>query len=490
MRLSINTVVLPAISLILAIWQTAYAQEPDTLWTRVYGGEGWDCGSSVVESVKGGYVITGATCSQPREQWDLLLIKTDYNGDTVWSRVYGGAGYDVGNSIVETYERDFVVAGETNSFGQGCMSIYLIKVNQDGDTIWTRTHSPGSDNWVFDIKQTLDSGYVMAGYAASSDGYHKQVLILKVNSAGELMWSKIYGGTGEDQAYSVCEVPGQGFVVTGYTVLPGQYCDLWLLRTDYNGDTVWTQTYGGYYSDIGNYIQRTADSGFIITGRTTSFGDGWWNVYLVKTDFAGNLEWYQVFGGSEWDGGRVVQQTTDGGYFVGGYTVSLGEGGFDFYFIKTNPDGSIEWSKTVGGKSDDWGLHGLQTSDGGYILVGNTWSFPQDDEHVYLVKLAPDMTNIGDEAGYTIPNTLLLEQNYPNPFNPSTAIRFSLPQVSDVKVKIYNTIGQLTATISEGVQQAGEHTIIWDASGFPSGVYFARLEVGEHSQNVKMVLLK
>jgi hypothetical protein len=469
----------------------ACAQAPDTNWARTYGGDGWDNGSSVAEIRKGGYILTGATTPQPFEQWDLLVIRTDIYGDEMWARSYGGEGYDVGTSIIQNYDEDFVIAGVTSSYGQGYRNIYLIKIDENGDTIWTRTYSPGYNNWVFDLKQTLDSGYVMAGHTVSGDGYGAQALILKINPQGELLWSKTYGRTNEDKANSVCEVPGEGFVLTGYTIFPGQFCDLWLLKTDYSGDTLWTRTYGGDYSDIGEYVDRTFDGGFIMTGRTWSTGHGSYDVYLVKTDSDGSLEWYRVFGGNGEDGGSVVRQTTDGEYFIGGYTSSFGEGSVDFYFLKTDAYGSLQWSKTVGGPSSDWGQRGLQTSDGGYILVGDRWSFEQDDDYVYLVKLRSDAeTGIENGSASAIPGKLSLEQNRPNPFNPVTTFRFSLAEESRIRLTVYDILGHRIETLFEGTVETGRHTITWDASAFPSGVYFARLEAGGQSETIKMVLLK
>lgn len=469
---------------------TSNTQGLDTLWTRTYGGDGWDNGQSVVEAKKGGFVITGFTSLEPQGLTDVLIIRTDVNGDTIWTRSYGTSVYDGGLSIIETYDHNYVIAGVTFSFHPDTNYIYLIKINDEGDTLWTRNLSTTYGSWVYDIKQVSDSGFVMTGFTLPESGFELQLLMLKTDFMGHLSWYKTYGTLEESRGYSVTEVPGQGFAVSGNTLNWGRDHYLWLLKTDYQGDTLWTRMYPDPYASTGEYLQLTADGGFIITGMGVSHLHESWDLFLIKTDHTGEIEWCQSIGGYDWDGGNYVEQTSDGGYFVGGYTFSYGEGGVDFYFVKTDQDGILEWQKTVGQFSSEWGMNALIASDGCFVQAGNTWSYGQSNEQVYLVKLLPDFVDVEEGDGNTTPNTFHLSQNFPNPFNPSTTVRYSLPKQSDVRIEIYNILGQIVTTLLDDNKEAGYHTIAWQASDFPSGVYFARLEAGGRSENVKMVLLK
>ena len=159
-------------------------------------------------------------------------------------------------------------------------------------------------------------------------------------------WTKTFGGNSNDIGYSVQQTTDGGYIITGYTSSSGNI-DIWLIKTDSNGDSLWTKTFGGSGDDLGQSVQQTTDGGYIITGYTTSFGNGYYDVWLIKTDSNGDEEWNQTFGGGGSDSGHSVQQTTDGGYIITGYTDSFGNGGGDIWLIKTDSEGNTvpesEW---------------------------------------------------------------------------------------------------------------------------------------------------
>jgi hypothetical protein len=197
--------------------------------------------------------------------------------------------------------------------------------------------------WGMSVQQTADSGYVIAGYYSPFDrpgGGPHDVLLMKANAQGDSLWTKVYGGSNYDEGYSVQQTDDGGYIITGYAGSFGEGDrDVYLVKTDSLGNTLWTRTYGGTYNEAGNSVEQTTDGGYIIAGWTYSFSAGTpdsGNVYLIKTNSSGNTLWTRTFGGTGEDQGRSVQQTVDGGYIIAGYTYSFGAGGADVYLIKTD----------------------------------------------------------------------------------------------------------------------------------------------------------
>ena len=207
-------------------------------------------------------------------------------------------------------------------------------------------------------------------------------------SFAQQSWIRIFGGTYQDVGYSVQKTSDGGYTVAGYTRSfgAGGY-DVYIVKTDSSGDTIWTRTYGGVGEDYGYSIQQTMDGGYIITGYTNSFGVGWDDVYLIKTDSTGDTLWTRTYGGTYFDLGNSVQQTQDGGYIIVGNTNSFGNA--DIYIIKTNASGDTLWTRTYGGTNFDFGYSVQQATDGGYIVAGSTESFERKPPCHILVNFYP-----------------------------------------------------------------------------------------------------
>jgi hypothetical protein len=371
------------------------ANPGDTLWTRTYGGNHADIASSVQQTTDGGYIIAGSTYSFGAGMFDFYLVKTDNNGDTLWTRTFGGTSSDYAYSVQQTADGGYIIAGVTVSSDTDRIDIYVLKTDNDGDTSWTRTYGGNERDNGYSVQQTADSGYIIAGHTRSFGAGGYDFYLLKINKNGDTLWTRTYGGSGADHAFSVQQTIDGGYIIAGTTSSFGAGSwDVYLVKTDNIGDTIWTRTYGGSGQDHAYSIQHTSDGGYIVTGTTSSYGDGRGAIYLLRIDANGDTLWTRTYGGSEIDESYSVRQTSDGGYIIAGVTSSYGAGSWDNYLVRTDNNGDTLWTRTYGSSKSDKGylVSVQQTTDGGFIIAGSTYSFGPSGLDFYLVKTIPELT--------------------------------------------------------------------------------------------------
>jgi hypothetical protein len=361
-----------------------------TTFQKLYGGTSIDYGYTVNLTSDGGYILSGVTSSFGAGNGDVYLIKTDANGDTLWSRTYGGTNADEGHSVQQTVDGGYIIAGYTSSFGSRA---YVIKTDANGNTLWTKTYGGSVVDFIVSVQQTSDNGFILAGYTMSFGAGSFDVYLIKTDANGNISWTKTYGGINNDYASAVRQTSDGGYIIAGYSNSFGTNAnyDVYLIKTDGNGNPAWSKIYGGSGQDRGYDVRQTTDGGYIVAGYTDSFGSGGNDVYLVKTDAGGSLVWSETFGGAGNDFGYAVEQTSDHGYIVAGNTTGFGLAFPDVYLIKTDSTGIVTMSKTYGGGADDEAYSVRQTSDGGYLVGGYSNSFTVS-YMTYLIKTDAHLT--------------------------------------------------------------------------------------------------
>lgn len=575
------------------LFESPATQPPDTLWTKTFGGSNIDVGYAVQQTADGGFIIAGYTRSYGTASGrNIWLIKTDMFGNMIWNKTFGGSSDEEANSVKQTSDGGFILAGYTKSFGFGLNDFYIIKTDSLGNEMWSRLFGGTQDEEAYDIIQTTDGGYVAAGATSSFGSGSRDVWLIKLDSSGNEVWRKTLGGLSTDGARSIKQTSDGGFIITGWTFSqgPGFVGNALLLKTDPLGNQQWSKAFGGNDVDRGYSVQQTADGGYIFTGYTNSFGAGLYDLYLVKTDSLGNEVWSKTFGGSGRDYGNSVQQTLDGGYIIAGYTLSFGAGSDDVWLVKTDSNGNQEWSKTYGGSASDVGYCVRETSDGGFIITSHTLSYGAGVHDVWLIKTAtiipvelisfsadysnssikltwitaseinnkgfevericlnsnPDKINmdadwkfigfvngngtttqlsfysfddkilssgkysyrlkqidfdgthkyyyLSEVVEMNLPNKIELYQNYPNPFNPSTKIAFVIPdEVKNfVSLKVYDILGNDVVTLINEYKDPRIYEVEFDASKYnlTSGIFVYKLKVGDYALSKKMILMK
>jgi predicted secreted protein len=379
---------LALVSAMVPLFPIVSAATPPTGWSKTYGGAGDDKGwGDLYQTSDGGYAISGDTASFGAGGADYWLVKVDAAGNMLWNKTYGGNGTESENAMVQTSDGGYAMLGVTGSFGAGGNDFWLVKTDAAGNMQWNKTYGgTGSDIGV-SVFQTNDGGYAVSGLTSSFGAGSMDVWLVKTDSVGNMQWNKTYGGTGADYGFSVVQTSDGGYAISGPTTsfgAGGQ--DVWLVKTDAAGNMQWNKTYGGTGMEWMDQMIRTADGGYAISGYTTSFGAGGQDVWLVKTDAAGNMQWNKTYGGTGSDDGFHLVQTGEGGYAIIGSTVSFGAGGTDVWLVKTDAAGNMQWNKTYGGANTDLGYSVVQTSDGGYAIAGYTNSFGAGGNDFYVVK--------------------------------------------------------------------------------------------------------
>lgn len=368
-----------------------FAQVPDTAWTKTIGGSHDDRAYSIRQTMDGGFIITGYTESFGNSSPDVWLIKTDSLGDTLWTRSFGGYDDDCGCDVAQTIDSGYVIIGYTRSIGAGDYDIWLLCTNALGDTVWTKTFGSIYKDYGYSIKQLSDGGFIIAGAMFTPIAGGNNYCLIRTDPFGNALWTKMYHNEGSDYAHCVLATSDNGFAAIGYTDIEGG-CSraVWLIKTDNFGDTLWTKIYNPYVdwemAYAGDYTQ---DEGYIITGVTYASGNRF-DLFLLRTDANGDTLWRRLFGDPDMQYGYSVTQTHDGGFIAVGNTRPVSGGSSDFYTVKTDGAGNTLWIYGYGGTLNDEAQAVIQTSDLGYMIAGYTQSYGAGSYDAYLIKLEPD----------------------------------------------------------------------------------------------------
>lgn len=494
--------------MVMFLWAAnLFPAGPDTLWTRIWGGNSDDMAFSVrVLLERKGFIVAGYSNSEElgTQTADGWLIKADSLGDSLWGRFYGGTDQEKfysGEVVPDT--SGYICLGYTKSFGAGAEDFYLVKTDTAGDTIWTRTYG-GTDVEIGQyVEPLVDGGFILTGSTKSYGAGDYDVYLVKIDSVGDTLWTRTYGGSGEDEGYEVHQCPDGGYIITGYTksseISNGDY-DAYLIKTDSIGDTAWTKAYGGETEDKAHSVKPCSDGGYILLGYTFSFGNPSADLWLIKTDSIGDTTWTKTYGGIVDDfGEEVFEDTIEAGFFFTGKTQSFGAGDKDVWLVRTDTLGDTLWTMIWGGENDDRG-HSVAFVpwDSGYLIAGYTKTYGPANEDIWLIRTGlgePYDPPVGIEEVEFSERDFSLSQNYPNPFLGRTTIKYAVPSKVNVTLKIYDISGRIVKTIFDKEIEAGSYTVIWDGrnnSGkkVPGGIYFLRFKTEKHNFTRKMLKMK
>jgi hypothetical protein len=311
---------------------------------------------SVKQTSDGGYIVGGTGAS---------LVKTDSYGNLVWQKNYS-CGTVNENSVQQTTDGGYVIVGTTNCIGPGHTDIFLIKTDAFGDTLWTKTYGSTEDEEGWAVLQTADTGFIIGGWGGTFNGHY---YVVKTDNIGNILWEKKYGGSGPEIANAIIQTSEGGYAITGSTNSFGfTESEVYVIKIDANGNVQWSKTIGEYLWDWSTDIQQTSDNGYIVVGYTHSFSAAFDNdIYLIKLDSMGNYSWSQTYTNPDNQVGTSVKQTTDGGYIIAGYS-NFSSSTYQMFLIKANAYGILQWTKAYNGNTRAGSVE--LTSDGGYVLAG------------------------------------------------------------------------------------------------------------------------
>ena len=439
-----------------------------------YSSDGATSGNCVQQTFDRGYIITGMAYSIVTAQ-DVVLMKTDSLGNLTWTKIYGGINTDAGFYVEQTPDSGYIVVAEKDLISTTNSTIWLLKTDANGDTLWTKTISAGAGaNVPSCIRQTYDGGFVITGYTSARGAGSYDVLLVKTNSVGDTLWTRTFGGADADVGYCVQQTSDSGFVIAG-SYQPNFYSDVYLIKTDKSGDSLWTRTYDKGQSDLAYTVQETNTGDYVLAGYTWNVSMSNYDMYLIKTNHSGDTLWTKIIGDSTENGAYCLEITSDGGIIIAGTTHVSGSGNvYDVFLVRTDSLGDTLWTKKYGGEKPDQGYFVRQTSDGGYIIVGSTACFDTiPGYNIYLVKtdsVGGVVIGINDPENIKVGGILL----YPNPFSFTATVEFPMQNKgsNNLFYEIDDVLGRLL--VMKRIDQ-NQNTFTIEKNNLISGIYLLKI---------------
>jgi hypothetical protein len=489
---------------------------PNIEWAKCFGGPSNEVLTKVLQTADGGFIMAGSTFSTNGDitnnhgLQDWWVVKTGPLGNLEWQKCYGGSFGDgmfqteVVNSIQQTSDGGYILAGQTassdgNVLGyHGGVDAWVIKIDNNGNLVWQKAFGGSGQDIANAITTTTDGNYIFTGTAESNNGNltgvsNGAVWIVKIDSNGNIIWQKRYG-TALIVIYDIKRTNDGGYITAGMYSLSSvdpnyNGNDFYVSKLDAVGNVVWQNTFGDRSTDIAFSVQQTTDGGYVAAGMGTIVLGNSGNPYywVIKMNNTGAIEWEKHIGGQDnsLQVAKSIRQTFDGGYIVAGQTASLGGdisnpiggGNFDYWIIKLNGNGNIVWEKSLGGTGTDSATSIQQTTDGGFIVGGNSDSSNVNvinnhgNNDFWIVKLAPEANlNFNDFSHKEI-------KIYPNPVTNIVNID---------NVASYNVKNIMLTDLTGKVLKVEQNTIKLDISNYPKGFYLLSVE----HQNGERIVLK
>jgi len=509
--------------IILVLAPQAFAQSvpPHIEWAKCFGGTDEDQALCIEKTSDKGFITAGESYSVDGDvnghhdtanyNEDFWIVKIDSIGNLQWEKSLGGDSDEIAYNIKQTPDGGYIVAGSSNSFNgdvtvnHGRKDYWIVRLDANGKIIWQKSFGGSDDDEAYSIDLTSDGGYIAAGFSFSIDRDTikrdstglSDYWVVKMDKDGNLEWEKSYGGSASDIAWGIRQTKDNGYFVTGYSEsqdgeVTGNHGkdDYWIIKIDSIGNLKWEKSYGGSSTDWAYSSDLTKDGGLVVVGLTFSVdGDvsgnhGQYDFWVIKIDSTGKLAWQKSLGGSNGDAANSVKQTSDGGYIIVGNTlsndgdVSLNHdpngSTLDYWVVKLDSLGNLEWQKTLGGTSDDYGECIRQISDSSFIVAGSTES---DDGDVIGHNFQTDYWIV--KLGYAPKDEVAFSGklpnrsfNYPNPFTEKTTIIFAQPINSNSTLFLYNLLGEQMQKV---IIPIGSENVLIDRRGLSSGVYVYRV---------------
>ncbi len=511
------------LTLLCLLSESLFAQAPSKQWDKTFGGISDDALSSVKQTTDGGYIAGGSSLfgAGSRGGYDYSAMKINANGVKQWSRRFGGSADDKLTCLQQTTDGGGIlggsslsgISGDKTQASWGSYDYWVVKLNSNGIKQWDKRFGGKDIDYLNSLQQTTDSGYILGGYSWSGKSGNKKwpswgkadYWIVKIDANGEKQWDKRFGGADFDELTSLQQTTDGGYILGGYSYYGisgdktenGQgNCDYWIVKIDASGIKQWDKRFGGVDYEHLYSIRQTADGGYILGGdsRSDVSGDktqtsrGNYDYWIVKIDANGNKKWDTRFGANNYETLTSLEQTTDGGYILGGESQS-GIGGdktedsrglSDYWIVKINSNGIKQWDARYGGDSNDFLYSVEQTTDGGYILGGSSSSGISGDKtqsnvgeyDFWVVKLSaafsPDNLPNDKIAKEINNNKELIFTIYPNPGKNILYVKGNNLQ----QIQIFNINNKML--LSKNIMS--ESVISIDISSLTKGMYWVEMK--------------
>ena len=376
--------------LLSSLFLFGFAKSLHIQWDKTYGADKEDKAYGVTGTMDGGIAMAGATRSFSLGKEDVYILKTDPKGTLLWEKRLGGPRKDIAYAIDENNKGALYVAGLSKSFSkEGDYNVYVLKLSPEGKVLWSKSMGGPGKDYGYDITATKDGGAVVVGKTKSFGHGHYDMYVIKLSSDGKILWSKAFGGTSNEEAHGVTELPDGSLIIVGGTESFGAGdFDFYVVKLAPNGKKLWERYYGQKKADLFYCVTPAADGGFTAAGYTRSYGSKKKDLTVMHCDKEGNTVWHKIVGRQNHEIANGIVSTKNGVLVVGS-TKSKGHGKNDFYILTLDNNGQLTFDKAYGGKKNDVANAVARTKDGGFAVAGESESFGDDTEYdVYLMKLS------------------------------------------------------------------------------------------------------